>query len=199
MDNDFSKILSNVVATFKNKGFDKEAAMLLEIESATRTPLPSDFTKDYWGRPINRGQPLTPVNEGVVELNPSNADPSSPYADEGEVQNELLGPGKEEKQLFRYKPPQSIKELVDAVRKGHLAVQFFNEQVKRAPDKDTREFYKILLDKAVAKGRPQAQVRLASLGKFLVEKGYEALGNRLSKIAGDLSTGVIRISEDIID
>jgi hypothetical protein len=97
--------------------------------------------------------------------------------------------------LYEIQKPLTLDELNDAVKRGYLSVEYFNEQFQNAKDPNSKRFFKTLLDKAVASSRMKAAARLDALSALVTDRGFDALGRRLKQAADGVSMEVKHLLE----
>jgi len=176
MGHEIMAAAESIAAVLKDRGFDKEAAVVNEAALGM-------------GQGVGKWSP-TMMQPEIHRTEPQDVAPKEPgqqFAEKGELIT-VLNPssGKEEIILWGIQKPFTIDELNEAVKNGYLAVDYFNEQYQKATDPKTKEFFKDMRTKADAFRKHQAIGKLASLGSKLTEKGYETLGRRLFEAAGRL-------------
>ena len=160
----------SIAVVLKDRGFVKEA---------------SEVTEAAWGMGQGVGK-WTPSMMKSPEYRPSEPSQigSKEPLEKGELITELdPATGKETVIMWDFKKPMTMDELEDAVKKGYLAVDYFNEQVRSARDPKVKKFFEMLLSKADDYRKQKAISRLSSISQVLDEKGYDALGTRIRKVA----------------
>jgi hypothetical protein len=160
--------LNDVSVVLKDRGFIKEAAI---VDAAT-------FSMPHGVGKVN---PMMSQYPGVRSQGPTETGTAEPL-EKGDLVTELDPvTGKEIVRLWGIHKPMTLDELAEAVKKGHLAVDYFNEQYQNAKDPDNKKFFKDMLNRAEIRRKQWSGEKLASLSKQLLDKGYDTLGRRLKE------------------
>jgi hypothetical protein len=180
------KQIENVVASLRDRGMGDKAALVEKIATGMF---------ERWD--VGRRPGLPPMHPRVKEPTEIAPTGQKQFAQKGELVEELdtSGAGNHRYILYGIKKPMTMDELDDAVKKGYLATEYFNEQFQSAKDPNSKKFFKTMLDKSLAYSRAKAAAHLESLSTLMFNKGYEAISHRLKKAAQDVSMEVKRLIE----
>jgi len=178
MDSDIMSALESVSSVLTDRGFNKEAAMVMEaVEWMPPRP------------PTSRSPEPTPV--GTKGFHP------------GEEYEELTPHGSAKKH-WPISTPATLDEILDLHRRGVLApMNIYNDlqEAKKTGDLRRVRILQDAYDKAIKDTKPGLSPavvkKLSSLGKQLIDSGCEELGRKLLEAANwSMDTGFVTDEPD---